>query len=126
MIDDATEQLAREVVDSAIKVHRSLGPGLLESAYEHCLARELEKRGVGVERQRQLPVIYDGERIDAGYRLDLVIERCVIIEVKSVDRLAPIHEAQLLTYLRLSGLHLGFLLNFNSVRMIDGLKRFVA
>lgn len=126
VIDERTEAVGREVVDAAIKVHRALGPGLLESVYEHCLHRELGKRGLAAERQPVLPVIYDGERIDAGYRLDLRVEGLVIVEIKAVERLLPIHEAQMLTYLRLSGVHPGLLMNFNTVRLKDGLRRFVA
>ena len=123
VIDERTEAVSRQVVDAGIKVHRALGPGLLESVYEHCLARELSKRGFAAERQLSLPVVYDGEQIEAGYRIDLKVDGRVIVEVKAVERLLPIHEAQLLTYLRLSGLHLGLLMNFNSVLLKDGLKR---
>jgi len=106
-------------------VHKALGPGLLESAYEHCLAHELAPRGVEVQRQLALPVVYEGERLDAGYRLDLVVEGSVIVEVKSLDALAPIHDAQVLTYLKLSGLRIGLLINFNVVLLKQGIKRLV-
>jgi GxxExxY protein len=119
------EEIARNIVDSAIKVHRALGPGLLESAYQHCLAHELRKRGLRVECEQKLPVVYEGERLDAGYRIDMLIEDCVIVENKSVDRLLPIHEAQLLTYLKLSNCRLGFVLNWNVTLMKDGIKRMV-
>ncbi len=119
------EDVARQVVDAAITVHSSLGPGLLEGAYEACLAFELESRGLSADRQLMLPVHYQAHRVDAGYRLDLLVEGCVIVELKSVEVLLPIHEAQILTYLRLSGIRLGFLMNFNSRRLKDGLRRFV-
>ena len=111
--------------NSALQVHRALGPGLLESAYEHCLAHELSRRGVKVQRQLGLPVVYEGERLDAGYRLDLVVDGSVIVEVKSLDGLAPIHDAQVLTYLKLSGLRIGLLINFNVALLKQGIKRLV-
>jgi GxxExxY protein len=117
--------VGRHVVDAAIKVHRALGPGLLESAYEHCLAHELHERGFAVARQVALPVEYQGLRLDAGYRLDLIIEDCVIVEVKAVEALSRLHEAQILTYLKLSRLPLAFLMNFNAVQLRQGLRRFV-
>jgi GxxExxY protein len=120
-----TEAAARVAVDGAVQVHKTLGPGLLESAYEHCLAYEIGRRGLSVKRQVALPVIYEGEQLDAGYRLDLVIDGAVIIEVKSIDALAPIHDAQVLTYLKLSGLRIGLLMNFNVTLLKQGLKRFV-
>jgi len=120
-----TEDVARMIVDAAIKVHRTLGPGLLESAYQQCLAYELRKRGLKVDCEVALPVIYDGINIDAGYRIDMLIEDMVIIENKTVDHLLPVHTAQLLTYLKLRDCHLGFLLNWNSVLMKTGIKRIV-
>lgn len=117
------EQLTERIIGAAIEVHRALGPGLLESAYEACLCHELSKQGVGFQRQAEMPVVYDGVRIDCGYRLDLVVEGSVIVELKSVEELAPIHEAQLLTYLRLSGLKVGLLINFNVKLLKDGIKR---
>lgn len=119
------EEVARIIVDAAIKVHRALGPGLLESAYQYCLAYELRKRGLRVECELVLPIIYDGQRIDAGYRIDMLVEDCVIIENKTVDQLLPIHEAQLLTYLKLRDCRLGFLLNWNVKLMKNGIKRMV-
>jgi GxxExxY protein len=119
------EAAARASVDAALHVHKVLGPGLLESAYEHCLAHELIRRGHAVQRQVALPIIYESERLDAGYRLDLVIDQSVIVEIKSVDALAPIHDAQVLTYLKLSGLRVGLLMNFNVALLKQGLKRFV-
>jgi GxxExxY protein len=103
-VDAGTESLAGNIVDAGLKVHRALGPGLLESAYEHCLAHELALRGIPVSRQVAQPIRYEGEAIDVGYRLDLVVDKRVAVEVKAVEALAPIHQAQLLTYLKLSGL----------------------
>ena len=120
-----TERVASILVDSGLKVHRALGPGLLESAYEHCLAYELEIRGLRVHRQVSLPIVYEGARLDAGYRLDLVVEHAVIVEVKVVEALMPVHHAQLLTYLKLSGCRIGFLMNFNVALFKHGLKRVV-
>jgi GxxExxY protein len=120
-----TEQVASAVVDAGLKVHRALGPGLLESVYEHCLAYELRKRGLNLKRQVALPIEYDGARLDAGYRLDVVVENSVIIEVKAVEALSRLNEAQILTYLRLSGMRLGFLINFNVPMFKQGVRRFV-
>lgn len=108
------EELTENILGAAIEVHRALGPGLLESAYARCLARELELRRVPFEREVALPVEYKGMLLDCGYRMDLVVDRQVIVEVKSVEKLAPIHEAQLLTYMKLSGIRVGLLINFNS------------
>lgn len=119
------ENAARQSIDAALQVHRALGPGLLESAYEHCLAHEISRQGLPVQRQVALPIVYEGEKLDAGYRLDLVVDGSVIVEIKSVDAVAPIHEAQVLTYLKLSGLRIGLLMNFNVVLFKQGLKRFV-
>jgi GxxExxY protein len=117
------EEIATEIVDSCFRIHRELGPGLLESAYETCLEYELSKRGLSVERQVPQPVIYDEISIDAGYRLDLLINGLVIIELKAVEQLAPIHTAQLLTYLKLSGRTLGSLVNYNTPLIKQGIKR---
>lgn len=117
------DRIAKEVVDAAFKVHSSLGPGLLESAYEACLTHELTKRGYRVERQKPQPVIYEGLEIEVGYRLDLLVEDLIIIELKAVEQLAPIHQAQLLTYLKLSNKQLGFLINFNVPLIKDGIRR---
>ncbi len=111
------------VIGCAIEVHRVLGPGLLESAYEICLAQELGLRGHEVERQRQMPVVYRGIQIDCGHRLDLVVDKLVIVELKAVESLLPIHSAQLLSYLRLSGLPLGLLINFNVGLLKQGIRR---
>jgi GxxExxY protein len=113
------------IVDAAMKVHTALGPGLLESTYEACLAYELSKRGLRVRRQAELPVVYQGIQIDAGYRIDLIVEEVVIVELKSVAELCPIFEAQLLTYLKLSGLKVGLLINFNVEHLKEGIKRMV-
>jgi GxxExxY protein len=117
--------LSNQLIGAAIEVHKHLGPGLLESAYEECLAHELSLRNLVYERQQPLPVCYKGVLLDSGYRLDLVLEGLVIVELKSVDELAAIHEAQLLTYLKLSGCKLGLLINFNVTLLKDGLKRLV-
>jgi GxxExxY protein len=119
------EEVARQIVGAAIKVHRALGPGLLESAYQKCLEYELRKRALQVECEVLLPVIYEGVQIDAGYRIDMLVEGCVIIENKTVEKLLPIHQAQLLTYLKLRDCRLGFLLNWNVPLMKQGIKRMV-
>jgi GxxExxY protein len=118
-------EVSGQIVDAAMKVHSALGPGLLESAYEACLAHELRKRGRKVLSQMVLPLVYDGVEIDAGYRIDLFVDDVVIVELKAVERLLPIHEAQLLSYLRLSGCKLGLLINFNVLHLRDGIKRLV-
>jgi GxxExxY protein len=118
-------QITEGIITSAIDVHRILGPGLLESAYENCLIFELAERGLKVEQQKPIPVIYKKIKLDCGYRMDLLVENSVIVEIKSVDRLAPIHKAQLLSYLRLSGLKVGLLLNFNVKFLKDGICRIV-
>jgi GxxExxY protein len=119
------EAIAREIVDSAIQVHTRLGPGMLESAYEACIEYELGRRSLAVKKQIPMPVRYDNLALDIGYRLDLVVENAVVIELKSVKRLLPIHMAQLLSYLRAGDYRLGFLLNFNTMHMRDGIKRVV-
>jgi GxxExxY protein len=116
-------ELSRIVFNDALKVHRNLGPGLLESSYEECLFYELNKSGLFVERQKSLPLIYEDIRLDIGYRVDLLIERKLIIELKSVDALNDIHFAQLLTYLKLSNCKLGLLINFNVTLIKNGIKR---
>lgn len=124
---DQPELLHGEVTDriigAAIEVHRALGPGLLESAYEACMAHELANRGATVVRQKALPVEYKGAFVDAGFRIDLIVDDAVIVEIKAVEKLAPIYEAQLLTYLRLSGVRVGLLINFNSRRVVDAIVR---
>ena len=124
-LPDGTERVATHIVDAAFKVHSTLGPGLLESVYEICMAHELEKRALNVQKQMMLPVIYDDLRLDAGLRLDLLVEDRVIVELKAVDRLLPVFEAQVLTYLKLTGKRLGLLINFNVPRIKDGIKRFI-
>jgi GxxExxY protein len=119
------QEISGAIIDAAMKVHTALGPGLLESAYEACLAYELRKGGLAVETQVELPVVYDGIRLDVGYRIDLIVASVVIVELKSVDSIAPIHKAQLLSYLKLSGRKVGLLLNFNVVHLKDGLTRMV-
>ena len=119
------DELARTVVDAGLKVHKALGPGLLESVYEQCLAHELRARSLNVKRQLALPVVYDGLTLESGYRLDILVENAVVLEVKAVDALSRVHEAQMLTYLRLSGHRLGFLMNFNVVLFKQGLRRFL-
>jgi len=119
------EQIAERVVDAMLKVHRALGPGLLESTYQACLAHELRCRGIPVGCEVALPVRYAGIEIEAGYRIDMLVADCIIIENKSVQAVPPIHEAQLLTYLKLSGHRLGFLVNWNVVLIKDGMKRMV-
>ncbi len=113
------------IIAAAIEVHKHLGPGLLESAYEECLCRELALRGVPFERQVPLPVEYKGVKLDCGYRLDLLVWGEIIVEIKAVEKLEPIHEAQLLTYLRLKGLRLGLLINFNVPYLKEGIRRLV-
>jgi GxxExxY protein len=108
-----------------MKVHSVLGPGLLESAYQACLAHEIRNRGLAVASQVPLPVVYEGHKLEVGYRIDLVVEGRVVVEVKSVEALHPIHEAQLLSYMRLSGLRVGLLINFNVLHLRDGIKRMV-
>ena len=118
-------ELSRKIIGAAIEVHKALGPGLLESAYEECLCHEFGLKGLSNERQKPLPVIYKGRELDCGYRLDVVVENAIILELKACERIEPIHKAQLLTYLRLSGLHLGLILNFNVPVMRDGIVRIV-
>lgn len=118
-------QLTHEIIGAAIEVHRVLGPGLLESAYEECLARELTLRNIKFERQKLLPVVYKDVKLDCGYRLDFLVEGRVVLELKAVESLAPIHEAIVLTYLRLSGCQIGLLINFHTQILKDGIKRFV-
>ena len=123
MIENDT--LTEKIIGAAIEVHRVLGPGLLESAYEECLCHELRLSGIAFARQQPLPVVYKGVHLDVGYRLDVVVEGRVIVELKTADRLLPIHDAQLLTYLRLAGIHTGLILNFNVPALRQGIKRMV-
>jgi len=113
------------IIGAAIQVHRTLGPGLLESAYESYLAYELRKRGLAVEQQKAVPLVYEEVKLDCGYRMDLLVEHSIVVEVKSVEALAPIHDAQTLSYLRLSGSRLALLINFNVLVLRDGIRRFI-
>jgi len=122
-VDD--EAIGTQVVDCAIRVHTALGAGLLESAYESCLAHELAKHGLEVRKQVPMPVLYDNTQMDVGYRIDMLVNDRVVVELKAVEKLMPLHSAQLLTYLKLSKLRLGFLLNFNVEHMRNGVKRVV-
>jgi len=124
MIKDE-DTFSKEIIGAAIEVHRNLGPGLLESAYEECLCRELAICNLTFERQKPLVISYKGVKLDCGYRLNIVVGGLVILELKAVERIEPIHEAQLLTYLKLSGLKLGILINFNVPFLKDGIKRIV-
>jgi GxxExxY protein len=116
-------QITEEIIGACIEIHRELGPGLLESTYEECLAFELQQRGLAFRRQQALPVVYKGVRLDCGYRIDLVVEDSVVVELKTVERVLPIHEAQLLTCLKLSGLSVGLLINFQVPVLKDGICR---
>jgi GxxExxY protein len=118
-------QLTGQIIGAAIEVHKTLGPGLLESAYEECLCRELSLRGFSYERQKEVPVKYKGVSLDCGYRLDIVVSESVVLELKACDRLERIHQAQLLTYLKLTGIKHGLLMNFNVSVLKDGIKRMV-
>ena len=121
--DPEVERIGQIIVDSAFRVHRKLGPGLLESVYSICLAHELRKRGLKVEREVKLPIVYDDIRLESALRLDLVVESIIIVETKAVEKLIPLFESQLFTYLKLTGLELGFLVNFNVPLIKDGIKR---
>jgi GxxExxY protein len=114
------EELTEKIIGAAIEVHRALGPGLLESAYEECLCRELNLRGLVFQRQVPLPVEYKGVKLDCGYRLDLVVQEAVVLELKCVEHILPVHEAQLLTYLKLTGKHVGIIVNFNVATLVRG------
>jgi len=117
--------IREKVIGACIEIHRTLGPGLLESAYEECLCHELSLTGLWFDRQRSLPVVYKDVKLDCGYRLDVVVENQIILELKTVESLLPVHEAQLLTYLKLTGLTLGLLINFNVPALTQGLRRIV-
>lgn len=119
------DQISHDIIGAAIEVHRHLGPGLLESAYECCLVFELNRLGLKFEQQKPLPVVYKGEKLDCGYRLDLVVEDEIIVEIKAIEKLLPIHDAQLLSYLRLAHKRVGLLMNFHVPVLKDGLKRLV-
>jgi GxxExxY protein len=124
-INSELDKIASDVVDAAYKVHKAFGPGLLENAYEICLVHELKKRNLKVDRQVSVPLIYDGETIDAVFRIDLLVQNQLIVEIKAVERTLPLHEAQILTYLKITGHRLGLLINFNVPLIKDGIKRIV-
>ena len=124
-MDVYTTPLGRKVIGCAIEVHRALGPGLFESAYEPCLAHELTLCGIAFARQMPLPVVYRGVHLDCGYRADFLIEGALLVELKAVDRILPIHQAQILTYVKLLGVPQGLLINFNVPRLVDGLQSFL-
>jgi GxxExxY protein len=117
--------LTERIIAAAIEVHRQLGPGLLESAYEECLCKEFTLRDISFERQKALPLEYKGLKLDCGYRMDIIVENKVILELKCIEAIAPVHEAQLLTYLRLSGLKVGLVINFYTAVLKDGIRRMV-
>ena len=120
-----SNQITSEIIGCAINVHKILGPGLLESAYEECLAFELKNAGLQIERQIPVPVIFKNIKLECGYRIDILVENIVLIELKSVDQLAPIHEAQILTYLKFSNKKIGLLINFNVTLLKNGIKRYL-
>jgi len=122
---ESLNKITEAIIGAAIRVHRALGPGLLESAYVACLAYELEKLGLLVEQQKAVPLVYEMIKLECGYRMDLLVEHAVVVEVKSVEALAPVHEAQTLSYMRLSGSKLALLINFNVTVLKDGIRRFV-
>ena len=119
------EEIFKKVLDAAFRVHTELGPGLLESAYEECLYYELQQNGLSVEKQKALPIVYKDIKLDAGYRIDLLVENCIVVELKSVECFTDVHFAQILTYLKLSGCKLGLLVNFNVKHLKDGIKRMI-
>jgi GxxExxY protein len=119
------EEIAREIIDAAYKVHKTVGPGLLESVYEKCLVHELQSRGLKVESQKEIPFQYDGANLDLHLRLDVLIENTVIVELKSVENMIPVYDAQIISYLKLTKKQLGFLINFNVPKIKDGIKRFI-
>ena len=118
-------ELTQKIIGCAIEVHRHLGPGLLESAYEECLSYELTKNGLVNERQVPVPVIYKEVKLELGYRIDILVEKAVILELKAIECLAPVHEAQLLTHLKFANIRIGLLMNFNSLKLTDQLRRFI-
>lgn len=124
-ISPELDRIAAEIVDAGFQVHKALGPGLLESAYEECVAHELLERGLSVRKQVAMPIAYRGVNLEAGYRIDLLVNSCVVVEVKAIESLLPIHQAQVMTYLRLSGCRLGFLMNFNVQMFKSGVRRIV-
>ncbi len=125
VLSTEVNELARQVVDAAFHIHQELGAGLLESVYEACLCHELNKRGVPFQKQVSLPVVYDGVTLEAGLRLDIWVDKKLVVELKSVERLTGVHQSQLLTYLKLTDNRLGLLINFNVSRIKDGIKRMI-
>jgi GxxExxY protein len=124
-LPEELNRLTGEVVDAAFKVHRELGPGLLENIYEICMGEELEQKGLSFERQKEVPIVYRDKKIDAAYRLDLLVDGKVLVEIKAVDHLLPVHKAQVITYLKLTGVRAGLLINFNVTMIKDGIQRVV-
>lgn len=124
-IPSEVEQVGKAILDAAFKVHTALGPGLLESVYKTTHAYEIRKSGLTVATEVALPIVYDGQQLESGLRLDMLVEKCVIVEIKSVETMHPVYEAQIMTYLRLSKVRLGFLINFNVKHLKEGIKRFV-
>ena len=124
-IPQEAEITGKTILDAAFKIHTALGPGLLESVYEACLAYEIRRSGVLVDTQVHLPVLYENVKVDAGLRMDMLVGKCVIVEIKSIEKVNPLHEAQLLTYLKLSGIRVGYLINFNTLRLKEGIRRIV-
>lgn len=122
---DGQDPLTREIIGGAIEVHKALGPGLLEAVYEECLALELADRGLTVQRQVKAPVVFKGRTLDMDYRLDMLVNDAVVLELKAVEKVLPVHEAQLLAYMKLSKKHVGFLLNFHTPYLRDSIKRFI-
>lgn len=120
-----TNQITHEILDSAYKIHSNLGPGLLESAYQACLIYELKKKGIKVESEKPVPVVYEQVKLNCGYRIDILVENKVVIELKTVDAFSDVHYAQVLTYLKFSGKRVGLLLNFNTKSLKNGIKRFI-
>ncbi len=123
MIDSQLNEITGDVIGAAIEVHKQLGPGLLESAYKECLCREFTIRGISFEKEKPLPLEYKGVKLECGYRLDFLVEKLVVLELKAMEAIAPIHEAQLVTYLKLGGFRLGLLINFNVLVLKDGIRR---
>ena len=124
-IPEKANRVAKEVVDAALTVHRALGPGLIESVYKVCVCHELSKRGLAFQYEQKLPVVYDGIRLESGLRFDIMVEECVIVEAKAVDKMIPVYTAQILTYLKLTGCRVGLLINFNVPLLKDGITRIV-
>jgi GxxExxY protein len=123
-LPDRIEDIAREIVDSSFRVHSALGPGLLESVYETCMHHDLRRRGLSVEKQVPVAITFDTLRIDAGLRIDLLVEKSIVVEIKSVERMIPVYQAQILSYLKLANLKLGFIVNFNVPKIREGIRRY--